>query len=153
MKVAFTRGIFLLTGMVAVGLVAASCGKGSNDSVRLQRLEDSVTAVSGATDRLKSVESKSDATASQVNSLQGALADLKSSNEDLTKQLDGLKSDTATQKKVDDASTKVDGLNTKFASLSAKVDGFSARIAALEQKLALLQTRFDDHLRKFHNGG
>ena len=49
---------------------------------------------------------------------------------------------------------KVDALTVQVnAAVSTKANSVTSKIGAVEQKTALLETRYNDHLRKYHSGG
>ncbi len=52
-----------------------------------------------------------------------------------------------------DLKKKIDALTGQVSCGHHKANSVTSKIAAVEQKTALLETRYNDHLRKYHSGG
>jgi hypothetical protein len=123
----------------ALGLSVVSC-QPSDSSNRLARIETAVKGVPEIVTRVDALEGKERGVEGQVASLGQTLAGLNDGVATLRKDLEATQgADAALRKKID--------------ALSAQVGSFAGRIASVEQKISLLETRYNDHLRKYHSGG
>lgn len=148
MKSKYQRGSLLLASLSALALFGAGCQQGSADETRrLQKIETSVTEIPSVVARLNALEGKEGGISEQMSSLQSSITDLEAKIAGFQDEVDSAKGTSAEAKK------KADDLTAKINAASAKADALGGKIAPLEQKIALLQTRYDDHLRKYHSGG
>lgn len=136
------RRALLLLGCCALVLVAASCQKTQDNGAeeRISKIESSVARVNGLATQVQTLEGKDQGIEGQVASLNQSIAGLQGSIDALSKKVNATSGADAELKK------KVDAVAGQAASVSSKV-------GAVEQKISLLETRYNDHLRKYHNGG
>lgn len=127
----------MLVSAAVVGVLAASAVEAWGGDARLRRLErslDSVTEVAAKVDRtVAGLKTSDDTSAAQVATLGTSLDELRSAIDSLRSDLSALKSSDATMQK--------------------KIDDLSAKMGAIDQRLWVLEARYNDHLRKYHNGG
>lgn len=142
------RSALVLLSATAIALLGSACRQDSpQEAQRLRKLETSVTEIPGVVARLQSLEGKEGGMSTQLATLDTTLRDLETKVADFQAEVDASKGGSQELRK------KADELSGRVSSASAKVDALSGRIAPLEQKISLLQTRYDDHLRKYHSGG
>lgn len=136
------RAVFILVAGAVLMVVAISCQSPPRNDDRIQKLESSVATVSSIATRVNALEGKDQGVEGQVAALNQSIAGLQASLEDLKKQLAGAQgSDAALRKKVDSMAAQV-----------AQAATAAGKIGSLEQKITLLETRYNDHLRKYHGG-
>ena len=134
------RPTALVLSLSTVVVLSAVACQPSGGTARLQKVETAVDTVPEIATRVDALESKERGVEGQVASLGQALAQLNEGLAALRKDLEaGQATDSAVRKKVD--------------GLSSQVGSFAGRIASVEQKVSLLETRYNDHLRKYHSGG
>lgn len=144
----YQRGSFLLASLLALTLLGAACQQGSPDEARrLQKIETSVTQIPSVAARVRTLEGKEGGISEQMSTLQSSLTELEAEIAGFQDEVDSAKGTSAEAKK------KADDLTARINAASAKADALGGKIAPLEQKISLLQTRYDDHLRKYHSGG
>lgn len=129
----------MVGAVISLSLAAPSCSRAPVNDAAVKRTADKVAAVSA---KVQSLESKDGDISKQLSDLQTSLAAIQTSVTDLQKASEG----STLQKKIDDLSAKITSLSTKLDSLTTKVN-------SIDSRLTLLQQRYDDHLRKYHNGG
>lgn len=136
------RATFILVAGAVLMVVAISCQSPARNDDRISKLESSVATVSSIATRVNALEGKDQGVEGQVAALNQSIAGLQASLEDLKKQLAGAQgSDAALKKKVDSMAAQV-----------AQAATAAGKIGSLEQKITLLETRYNDHLRKYHGG-
>ena len=136
------RAAFILVAAAVLMVVAISCQSPARNDDRISKLESSVATVSSIATRVNALEGKDQGVEGQVAALNQSIAGVQASLEDLKKQLAGAQgSDAALRKKVDSMAAQV-----------AQAATAAGRIGSLEQKITLLETRYNDHLRKYHGG-
>ena len=126
-------------------VVAASCQKPDNSAEQQlsKKLDSSVAQVSGLVTQVETLAGKDQSIEGQVAGLNQTMAGLQGSVDELSKKVSAAGgADAELKKKVDALSGQVSSLNSKITST-----------AALTQKISLLETRYNDHLRKYHAGG
>lgn len=139
MKFKIPPTVVALALCVALGLSVVSC-QPSDSAKRLARIETTVEGVPEIVTRVDALEGKERGVEGQVASLGQTLAGLNEELSTLEKDLEATRgAEGALRKKVD--------------ALSSQVGSFAGRIASVEQKISLLETRYNDHLRKYHSGG
>jgi hypothetical protein len=131
--------VLALALCIALGLTVVSC-QPSDSARRLARIETAVEGVPEVITRVDALEGKERGVEGQVASLGQTVGGL---NDGLA----ALRNDLETTQAADSA------LKKKVDAASAQVASFAGRIAAVEQKVSLLETRYNDHLRKYHSGG
>ena len=139
------RAVLPVVCGVLLLVVASSCQKTDN-TAQLQlskKLDTSVAQVSGLATQVQTLEGKDQSIEGQVAGLNQSLAGLQGSVDALSKKVSASSGADAELKK------KVDALAGQVASLNSKITS----TAALQQKISLLETRYNDHLRKYHAGG
>lgn len=142
------RSSLVLLSASSLALVGASCQQGTGDQAqRLKKVETSVTQIPGVVSRLRALEGKEGPMSEQLAALQTSLTDLEAKVASFQQDVDASRGASQELKK------KADDLSGRIGAVSAKTDALSGKIGPLEQKLSLLQTRYDDHLRKYHSGG
>ncbi|HEX2259025.1 MAG TPA: hypothetical protein VHJ40_04705 [Actinomycetota bacterium] len=139
MKFKIPPTVVALALCVALGLSVVSC-QPSDSAKRLARIETTVEGVPEIVTRVDALEGKERGVEGQVASLGQTLAGLNDELSTLEKDLEATRGAEGTLRK------KVD-------ALSSQVGSFAGRIASVEQKISLLETRYNDHLRKYHSGG
>lgn len=110
----------------------------------------------GTIRRIASIETSME----DVSSLAGRVEALESSTEGVNAQLAGIsESVAAIQAGLEDLSGQVNAsagsraeISEKLDNVAGQVDAVSGKIGSLEQKISLLETRYNDHLRKYHDG-
>lgn len=148
MRSKLTRTSLVLLSIGSLGLLGASCQTGTTDQAkRLEKIESSLTQMSGVVSRVKTLEGKEGGMASQLAGVQTSLTELQNEVAEFDRTVQ------ATQGASQDLKKKADELGGRVSSLAGRVDSLHGKIAPLEQKLSLLQTRYEDHLRKYHSGG
>jgi len=136
------RAAFVLVAGAVLMVVAISCQSPARNDDRISKLESSVATVSSIATRINALEGKDQGVEGQVAALNESIAGLQAGLEDLKKQLAGAQgSDAALRKKVDSMAAQV-----------AQAATAAGKIGSLEQKITLLETRYNDHLRKYHGG-
>ncbi len=136
------RALIVLAGCFALLVLGVSCQNPDRNNDRISRLESSVANVSSIATRVNALEGKEEGLGGQVAALNESLAGVQSSLEQLRKDLAGAQSADAALKK------KVDGMAAQVAQAAAA----AGKIGSIEQKMTLLETRYNDHLRKYHGG-
>ncbi|MGH2705625.1 MAG: hypothetical protein ACRDJ4_11175 [Actinomycetota bacterium] len=132
--------VLLVVTAALLGLVAVSCrtsGSGP-DVARLQRVESTLSKVSGTTARLndqiatlrQSLEGADAGVATELGAVEGSVDELRAA-------LDALRKDLSAAKGAD-------------AGLQKKLDDLSAKVSGIDQRLWVLEARYNDHLRKLH---
>lgn len=124
----------VLVAALALGLVAASCS-GSSESARISKLESSVARVSGFTAQ---VGRKLDTMQTQDQTYDSEISGLKTSLDEIRVALDDIRKD-------------VEAVSGPGSSLQRKIDDVSKKLASLDSRISLLETRYNDHLRKYHS--
>ncbi|MGQ0679908.1 MAG: hypothetical protein ACT4OM_09705 [Actinomycetota bacterium] len=137
------RAAMVVTGSAALLVIGASCQQPDNRSAeRISKLETSVAGVSSIATRVHALEGKDQGVDGQMGSLNQSIAQLQAAMEEVSKEVDAAQGSDSALKK------KVDAMAGQVASVAAQTN----KIGAIEQKLALLETRYNDHLRKYHGG-
>lgn len=136
------RAALVLVSGAILAIVAISCQSPPKEDDRISKLESSVATVSSIATRVNALEGKDQGVDGEVAALNQSIAGVQASLEDLKKQLAGAQgSDAALKKKVDSMAAQV-----------AQAATAAGKIGSLEQKITLLETRYNDHLRKYHGG-
>ncbi len=139
MKFRIRPTVVALALCVALGLSVVSC-QPSDSGKRLARIETAVEGVPEIVTRVDTLEGKERGVEGQVASLGQTLGGLNDGLATLRRDLEATRgAESALRKKVD--------------ALSAQVGSLAGRITSAEQKVSLLETRYNDHLRKYHSGG
>lgn len=127
--------MLILVTVAAIGVLVVSFrASAGGDDARMSRIEKTISQISDKVDvQLGALVVKDEATDKDLSGVKAALDELKSS-------LDGLKND-------------MQSLSTGDSSLQKKIDDLSTKLSALDQRLWVLEARFNDHLRRYHNGG
>lgn len=142
------RSSFVLAVLCSLAVLGAACQpRTSDEAQRLKKIESTVTELPGVVARLKTLEGKEGGMSSQLSTLQTQVTDLEAKIADFEQEVDSSRGASQELKK------KADDLGGRISAVSAKVDALGAKIAPLDQKVSLLQTRYDDHLRKYHSDG
>jgi uncharacterized protein involved in exopolysaccharide biosynthesis len=136
------RAAFVLAAGAILMVVAVSCQSPAKDEDRISKLESSVATVSSIATRVNALEGKDQGVEGQVAALSQSIAGLQASIEDLRKDLGGAQGADASLKK------KVDSMAAQVAQAATA----AGKIGSIEQKITLLETRYNDHLRKYHGG-
>lgn len=110
----------------------------------------------GTTRRIASIETS----IADVSELGERVEALEGSTQGVDAQLAGIaESINAVQAGLQDLSTRVDAstganaeIREKLDSVAGQVSSVSSKLSGLEQKISLLETRYNDHLRKYHDG-
>lgn len=118
----------LSAGALALGAIGYT--RDQNAGRRLEGLSSKISSIDALVKRVVASESGAPS-AKDLEDLRAELGDLKTSLDDLRKQIDA-QSD----------------LPSRFDALAKKVDALSTKVNSIDSRLTLLQTRFDDHLRK-----
>lgn len=143
------RAVLLAACSLAVMVFAASCQKQDNSAQQelSKKLETSVAQVNGLTTQIQTLEGKDQGIEGQVAGLNQSLAAVQAGLDDMAKKVGSAGGADAEQRK------KIDALSGQVAAATTKANSVTSKIAAVEQKTALLETRYNDHLRKYHSGG
>lgn len=137
-----SRAAFV-AGCLAFLVLAVSCQDLSrNEDERISKLESSVANVSSIATRVNALEGKDQGLDGQVGALNESIAAAQAGIDELKNEVAGAHGANAALKK------KVDGVAAQVSQAAAA----AGKIGALEQKLTLLETRYNDHLRKYHGG-
>jgi hypothetical protein len=141
-KVTARRAVIVLAGCIALMVVGVSCQNPAVSEDRITKLESSVANVSSIATRVNALEGKEQGLGGQVAELGNSLAAVQIGMDELRKEVEGAQGVDATLRK------KIDGVAAQVSQATAA----AARVASLEQKITLLETRYNDHLRKYHGG-
>jgi predicted nucleic acid-binding Zn-ribbon protein len=136
------RACMVLAACAALLVVGVSCQNPARNEDRISKLESSVANVSSIATRVNTLEGKEQGLDGQVAALNESLAAAQGSLEEIRKEVAGAQGADAALKK------KVDGMAAQVNQAAAA----AGRIASVEQKITLLETRYNDHLRKYHGG-
>lgn len=148
MKSKMQRSAMVLACSFLLAVLGVSCQTSDGDQARrLRKVETGLTQISGVVGRVENLEGKEGGLTTQLAELQASVTDLETKVSEYEKEVD---SSTAASS---DLKKKADELSGRVNTVSAKADALAGRIAPLEQRISLLQTRYDDHLRKYHSGG
>lgn len=135
------RRALLPTLACAALLVAASCQKADDGSEkRLSEIESSIARVNGLATQVQTLEGRDQGIEGQVAGMNESLAGLQASIDELNKKVAATGgADAELRKRID--------------AVSGQAGSVGSKIGAIEQKISLLETRYNDHLRKYHAGG
>ncbi len=140
------RRVMLLALACAVGLLVASSCQRTDDGAeeRLSKMESSIARVNGLATQVQTLEGKD-------QGIEGRVATLDQSLNQSVAELEG--SINELSKKVAASSGSHAELRKKIDAVSGQVGSVSSKVSSVEQKISLLETRYNDHLRKYHSGG
>lgn len=128
--------IILAAAAVALGAAVSSCNAASAEDRRLDKVEKSLAGVTGVAEtiegRIDGLETEGKALGDDITAMRASLDELKAAIASLEDEITALReSDTSIGKRLDDLTTKLN---------------------AIDQRLWLLESRYNDHLRKYHSG-
>ena len=134
--------LLLMVSVVFLGLLGASCDRsGREPDPRVETLEKSVARMTTQVEEtLGQLEAKD-------KIVEDDLAAIKTSLADISAALDGIRTDVSAVKAADASLTK------KIDDLTKKVNDVSTKVGAVDQRIWVLESRYGDHLRKYHGGG
>ncbi len=136
------RAVIVVAACAVLLVVGVSCQNPAANDERISKLESSVANVSSIATRVNALEGKEQGLGGQVSTLNESLAAVQTRLEELKRELEGSQGADAVLKK------RVDAMAAQVSQAAAA----AGRIGAIEQKVTLLETRYNDHLRKYHGG-
>ncbi|HVL52319.1 MAG TPA: hypothetical protein VM754_12550 [Actinomycetota bacterium] len=140
------RALLLVLACAAGMLIASSCQQTPDTGAekRLAEIEStiqtSMAGVDGLATQVQALEGKEQGIEGQVAALNQSIAELQGKIDEVSRRVAASSGSDAELKK-------------KLDAVSGQVGGVSTKVGAIEQKISLLETRYNDHLRKFHGGG
>lgn len=106
---------------------------------RIASIETSIEDVSSLAARVEALEGSTEGVNAQLAGIGESVAAIQASLEDLSGQVNA------------SAGSRAE-ISEKLDNVAGQVNAVSGKIGSLEQKISLLETRYNDHLRKYHDG-
>lgn len=127
--------ILVLAALATLGIAAPSCA----DSARIDEVEKDINRVSTIATRVNSqivtLQTTTKTADQEIAEIRAAINEVNTALEALRNEVSGEGSLTK----------RVDDLNKKVSDLTSKLN-------ALDQRIWVLESRYNDHLRKYHGG-
>lgn len=106
---------------------------------RIASIETSIEDVSMLAERVEALEGSTEGVNAQLAGINESVAAIQAGLEDLSGQVNA------------SAGSRAE-ISEKLDNVAGQVNAVSGKIGSLEQKISLLETRYNDHLRKYHDG-